>query len=84
MSGRGGVVTDRYGYDAWGNLTTHTTYTDSVDQPFQYVGQLGYYTHYQDPKLDPESNDPAKYVTLQLGVRYYAPELGRSTERDPD
>jgi len=42
------TVTDRYTYDAYGSLLSHGCYEGSVSQPYQYVGQLGYYTHYQD------------------------------------
>ncbi len=65
-----GDMTDVYLYDAWGN--TYHIY-GSTEQPYQYVGQLGYYTHYQDDNLD----------LLQLGVRFYDPETGRFTQRDP-
>jgi RHS repeat-associated protein len=65
-----GDMTDVYLYDAWGN--TYHIY-GSADQPYQYVGRLGYYTHYQDENLD----------LLQLGVRFYDPETGRFTQTDP-
>jgi len=69
-----GTVTDRYTYDPWGNLLTHDIVTDGgTDQPYQYVGQLGYYTHWQVPE----------FGLLQLGVRFYDPEVGRFTQRDP-
>ena len=68
-----GNVTDTYAYDAWGKLTDHTRNTGSIDQPYMYVGQLGYYSHYQDSNLD----------LLQLGVRFYDPETGRFTQIDP-
>jgi RHS repeat-associated protein len=68
-----GAVTDRYTYDAYGNRLTHDTYTGSVDQPYQYVGQLGYYNHYQSPD----------FALLQLGVRFYDTEVGRFTQLDP-
>jgi len=42
-----GSVTDRYSYDAYGSVTSHIGST--TDNPYQYVGALGYYTHYQDP-----------------------------------
>ncbi len=69
-----GNVTDRYAYDAYGALIAHDVVTsDSIDQPYQYVGQLGYYTHWQEPE----------FGLLQLGVRYYDPEAARFTTRDP-
>jgi len=69
-----GTVTDRYTYDPWGNLLTHDIVSDGgTDQPYQYVGRLGYYTHYQQPD----------FGLLQLGVRYYDPGTGRFTSRDP-
>jgi RHS repeat-associated protein len=64
-----GTVTDSYSYDAWGSITGHSGVTS---QPYQYVGQLGYCTHYQDTNLP----------MLQLGVRFYDPELGRFTQVD--
>jgi RHS repeat-associated protein len=67
-----GNVTDKYAYDAWGKVLTHDRYTNSVEQPYQYVGRLGYYTHCQD----------CEFALLQLGVRYYDPEKGRFTQRD--
>ncbi|MCK4235915.1 MAG: RHS repeat-associated core domain-containing protein, partial [Candidatus Krumholzibacteria bacterium] len=51
-----------------------TSHTGSTQQPYQYVGQLGYYTHYQDPNMG---------SLMQLGVRFYDPALGRFTQRDP-
>ncbi len=51
----------------------HEGDTNSVDQPYQYVGQLGYYTHYQEPD----------FGLLDLGVRFYDPQTGRFTRRDP-
>jgi RHS repeat-associated protein len=43
------------------------------DNPYQYVGALGYYTHYQDPE----------FKLLQLGYRFYDPETGCFTQQDP-
>jgi len=65
-----GTVTDTYAYDAWGNLMAHN---GTTAQPYQFVGQLGYYTHWQDANL----------TLLQLGVRFYDPEIGRFGQRDP-
>ncbi|WP_347243986.1 RHS repeat-associated core domain-containing protein, partial [Thermogutta sp.] len=68
-----GDITDKYAYDAYGSLLSHDCYSGSINQPYQYVGQLGYYTHYQEPE----------FGLLQLGVRFYDPEVGRFTSRDP-
>ena len=68
-----GNVTDRYDYDAYGAVIAHEKLAGSVDQPYQYVGQLGYYTCYQEPD----------FGLLQLGVRFYAAEVGRFGQIDP-
>ena len=73
LTNSSGAATDTYTYDAWGTLTNHTEHTGSVDQPYQFVGQLGYYTHVQDVNLP----------LLQLGVRFYDAETGRFTQVDP-
>ena len=65
-----GDATDTYVYDAWGNLIDRSGVTA---QPYLYVGQLGYYTHYQDSNVSD---------LLQLGVRFYEPEARRFTQRD--
>jgi hypothetical protein len=36
-------VTDTYSCDAWGSVT-HTS-GSTADNPYQYVGRYGYYTH---------------------------------------
>lgn len=58
-----GAVTDTYSYDAWGQILAHGGETE---QPYQYVGRLGYYTHVQDANLP----------LLELGVRFYDPRNG--------
>jgi len=68
-----GDITDRYAYDAYGSLLSHDRYTGSVDQPYQYVGRLGYYTHWMEPE----------FGLLQLGVRFYDAQVGRFGQRDP-
>ena len=70
LTDESGHITDSYSYDAWGNLLTHDP--NSISQPYQYVGQLGYYTHWQDVNLP----------MLQLGVRFYDQEVGRFGQRD--
>jgi RHS repeat-associated protein len=67
-----GDITDKYAYDAYGSLLSHDCYSGSVSQPYQYVGQLGYYTHYTEPE----------FGLLQLGVRFYDAEVGRFTQAD--
>ncbi len=44
-----GTVMDEYAYDAYGSLLSHNRRAGSVDQPYQYVGELGYYTHWREP-----------------------------------
>ena len=39
-----GNVTDEYDYDAYGACLWHECNAGSIGQPYQYVGQLGYYT----------------------------------------
>jgi hypothetical protein len=60
-------VSGKYRYDAWAKLISHE---GSTNQPYEYVGQLGYYTHWQDANMD---------GMLQLGVRDYDPSVGRFT-----
>ena len=67
-----GNVTDKYGCDAYGAVLSHDRRTGSKDQPYQYVGQLGYYTHYQIPGVG----------LMQLGVRFYNPGSGAFTQGD--
>lgn len=71
-----GNITDEYTYDAWGKLMEHT---GSTAQPYQFAGQLGYYSHYQDENLFAENG----WQLLQLGVRFYDPEVGRFGQVDP-
>ena len=73
LTSSAGAVTDEYSYDAYGALLSHDRSTGSVDQPYQYVGQLGYYTHYRKPN----------FGLLQLGVRFYGSEVGRFGQIDP-
>ncbi len=72
LTDENGQVTDKYSYDEWGNVTPDSGNV-TTDNPYQYVGRYGYYTHYQEPD----------FKLLQLGVRYYDPEIGRFTSRDP-
>ncbi len=67
-----GSVTDKYDYDAYGAVLWHERHAGSVEQPYQYVGQLGYYTCWQEPD----------FGLLQLGMRFYDPQAGRFTQRD--
>jgi RHS repeat-associated protein len=79
LTGWTGEVADRYSYDVWGNVTRDT---GDSQQPYMFVGQLGYYTNYQDEMLSPFSSNSGKHVLLQLGVRYYDPSVGRFSQRD--
>ncbi len=69
LTGLGGILTDKYTYDAWGNVTS---WVGETQQPYQFVGQLGYYTHYQE----------SGFKLMQLGLRLYDPEMGRFMQRD--
>ena len=61
------TITDSYIYDAWGNkLST----TGSTTNPFQYVGQYGYYH-------DEETG--SNYIR----ARVYSPIIGRWASADP-
>ncbi len=69
--------TDRLFYTPWGELVASGTRASTVGttaNPYRYVGQLGYYYHHQDSGLQD---------WMQLGVRFYQPELGRFERRDP-
>ena len=72
ISDSAATVTDRYDYGAWGE--PHPILAGTTDNPYLYVGQLGYYTHWQDPSLAD---------ALELGVRLYEPGIGGFTQRDP-
>ncbi len=67
-----GSVTDKYDYDAYGAVLWHERHAGSIDEPYQYVGQLGYYTHWQEPD----------FGLVQLGMRFYDAQIGRFTESD--
>jgi len=60
--------------DAWGKLMEHIEHTGSTAQPYQFVGELGYHTHWQDTYLG----------FLQLGVRFYIPGPSRFMQADPE
>ncbi len=66
-----GNVTDTYAYDAYGSVIAHNGSTH--DNPYQFVGALGYYTPWQAPE----------FRLLQLGFRFYDPGTGRFTQEDP-
>ncbi|NLE58918.1 MAG: hypothetical protein GX616_11190, partial [Planctomycetes bacterium] len=69
--------TDRFYYTPWGETVTAGARASAISttaNPYRYVGSFGYYTHHQDANL-------ADW--MQLGVRFYEPELGRFERRDP-
>ncbi len=68
-----GDITDKYDYDTYGAVLWHERHAGSIDQPYQYVGRLGYYTHYQQPD----------FGLLQVRVRLYDCSAGRFTQEDP-
>jgi RHS repeat-associated protein len=75
LTNTNGDWTDKYSYDGWGNVLQHSTAAGSISQPYQYVGQLGYYTHCMLASY-------TDFRYLQLGVRFYDPQVGRFTQRD--
>ena len=72
MTSGGGSVLDSLTYGAWGDVL----YAQSDLVPYQFVGQLGYYSH-------TSGQGTALSSLLELGVRFYDPEVGRFTQRDP-
>ena len=66
------TIADRYDYDAWGN--EYPIMVSTLDNPYRYVGQLGYYTHWMDSSLTD---------LLHLGMRFYEPGVGRFSQVDP-
>jgi RHS repeat-associated protein len=66
-----GTVSDSHAYDAWGNVTPGVN-NSTTDNPYQYVGQLGYYSHHQE----------STFELMQLGVRFYDSGIGRFTQKD--
>ncbi|MCL5102966.1 MAG: hypothetical protein M1133_02465 [Armatimonadetes bacterium] len=66
-----GDISDKYSYDAYGKLLwREMANANSIDQPYQYVGQLGYYTHYQEPH----------FSLIQVRKRLYDCAVGRFTQ----
>jgi len=67
-----GTAIDSFAYDAWGNvLNTSANHM----KPYQYVGRAGYYTF--------SAGQSVASNLLELGVRFYDPNTGRFTQRDP-
>jgi len=66
LSDSSGNPAGAYAYGAWGDVLA----SPPSWQPYQYVGQLGYYTH-----TTSQGSELADW--LQLGVRFYQPGLGR-------
>ena len=72
LTNGGGSVSDAIAYGAWGDILN----TQVVNQPYQFVGALGYYQHTNTQGVDIGS-------FMQLGVRSYYPNVGRFTQLDP-
>ena len=79
------MVTDTYVYDAWGNMVSKS---GSTLQPFKYIGEYGYYAHFQDDDVMPytvtsSTTSGTVLSFIQTGVRTYFPRLGRYMQVDP-
>ncbi len=64
-----GAVTDKYDYDAYGGVLWHERYAGSIGQPYQYVGQLGYYTCWREPDLGCCSSESGSMIRRWGGLR---------------
>lgn len=62
-----GAVVNKYAYDDFGNLATNST--ETVANPFKYVGKFGVATDLPD--------------LLYMRARYYSPSVGRFINKDP-
>jgi RHS repeat-associated protein len=67
-----GTASDSSTYGAWGAVLA----SQNNLRPYQYVGELGYYRH-------SSTQGTALANLLQLGVRFYDPDIGRFTQGDP-
>ena len=67
VTGPTGATVNRYTYDPYGTVTTAT---ETIDNPWQYVGAHGYHT------------DTATGL-VKVGLRYYQPDHARWTQPDP-
>ncbi|MDD5194197.1 MAG: hypothetical protein PHQ96_00800 [Candidatus Omnitrophica bacterium] len=67
ITDKNGVVKNKYAYDDFGNLATNST--ETIINPFKYVGKYGVMTDLSD--------------LLYMRVRYYIPSIGRFTQYDP-
>ena len=67
VTGPTGTTANRYTYDPYGTVTTAT---ETIDNPWQYVGAHGYHT------------DTATGL-VKVGLRYYQPDHARWTQPDP-
>jgi RHS repeat-associated protein len=62
-----GIIKNKYAYDDFGNIATNST--ETLTNPFKYVGKYGVQTDLND--------------LLYMRARYYIPSIGRFTQYDP-
>jgi RHS repeat-associated protein len=67
ITDKDGKVLNQYAYDDFGNLATNST--ESLTNPFKYVGKFGVMTDLPD--------------LLYMRARYYSPSIGRFINKDP-
>ena len=67
ITDKNGNIKNKYSYDDFGNIATNST--ETISNPFKYVGKFGIITDTPD--------------LLYMRARYYIPSLGRFISKDP-
>jgi len=67
ITDKNGNIKNKYAYDDFGNIATNST--ETIPNPFKYVGRYGVMTDLPD--------------LLYMRARYYVPSIGRFISKDP-